>query len=64
MISIVTSSSGLVRRGWDITWVFEDAAASEPLKQELIKSGIKIKFENSRKVGVDYVKTGVFFFKR
>jgi hypothetical protein len=33
--SIVTSSSGLVRRGWDITWVLEDAATSELLKQEL-----------------------------
>ncbi|WP_028775528.1 hypothetical protein [Shimazuella kribbensis] len=36
----------LVAKGWDITWVFEKADASEPLIQELKKSGIKIKFEN------------------
>ncbi|SEM85344.1 DUF4244 domain-containing protein [Lihuaxuella thermophila] len=38
----------LVSRGWDITWVFENAGASEPLKQELKRSGIKVKFENTR----------------
>ncbi|PRZ12379.1 hypothetical protein CLV36_11443 [Laceyella sediminis] len=31
---------------WDITWVFENADASEPLKQALKENGIKIKFEN------------------
>jgi hypothetical protein len=29
---------------WDITWVFENAEASEPLKDALNKAGIKIKF--------------------
>ncbi|MBH8609262.1 hypothetical protein [Thermoactinomyces sp. CICC 10521] len=30
--------------GWDITWVFENADASEPLKEALKKAGIKFKF--------------------
>ncbi|MDR6226824.1 pre-toxin TG domain-containing protein [Desmospora profundinema] len=34
----------LVEDGWDITWVFEDATASEPLLQMLIDEGIKYKF--------------------
>ncbi|SMP01521.1 hypothetical protein SAMN06265361_101258 [Laceyella tengchongensis] len=31
---------------WDITWVFENANASKPLKKALTENGIKIKFVN------------------
>lgn len=34
----------LVEQGWDITWVFEDATASEPLLERLREAGIRYRF--------------------
>jgi hypothetical protein len=31
--------------GWEITWVFENAKASEPLLKALKESGIKVQFK-------------------
>jgi hypothetical protein len=41
----IAKDTYLVQKGWDITWVFERADASEPLIKELEKNGIKVKFE-------------------